>query len=764
MAFSISPAVNIKEIDLTTIVPQVSTTEAAIAGVFRWGPMEERVLVDSENVLLSNFAKPTNYNPETFFTAASFLAYGNMLYVTRAGNTAGLSPIVNTTTESGNATITASNTANLSVGMIMVSAANGQMTVGATIASIINATAFTIATNAHALANGTSTAQFVSNNALFSSFSNNASVSNFAGQIVKNDNDFVNKDGNFDVNVQFVARYPGLIGDTLRVSVCDSETAFTKTLNLSSYANGGTTVSMNVGANSATVTIIVNNSGSNTTAQTAAVTAAATFKADVNVTDYLEFGNNSIGTQSIKINTIGSTSSNVNTAVAVSTFTINFEDELRLIDNQSVSTTMVRYWEFFDLVDLAPAQSDHVRFNGNTSANDEIHIVVVDDDGKFSGVPGTVLETYKNLSRATDAKGIDGGSIYWKTVVNSGSKFIYAANDRSSGYSNTSLNIASVANSSIWNNAFHYGQDGSDENNVAMSSLIQGYNLYASAEEVDVSLILQGKARGGTAGAQLANHIIDNICEVRKDCVVFVSPDKNDVVGLTNQDTITDNIIEFRNTSRASSYGFHDSGYKYMYDKYNDLYRWIPLNGDMAGLAVRTDYTNDAWWSFAGYNRGQIKNFIRLAWSPRKAYRDQLYKNDINPVISDRANTILFGDKTMLGKPSAFDRINVRRLFIVLEKAIATVSKYFLFEFNDDFTRAQFRNVIVPFLREVQGRRGIQDFVVICDKTNNTPEIIDSNTLVGDIYIKPARSINFINLNFIAVRTGVSFNEVIGKF
>lgn len=764
MTFSVSPSVNWKEIDLTAYVPQSSTTEAAIGGVFRWGPIGERVLIDSEPLLVKRFGKPTNFNPETFFTGASFLAYGDKLIVSRAGNTAGLSPIVAATTSSGNATILA-NTSNLAVGMILTAAGNSQITLGTTIATIVNSTAFTVSSNSTVTASGANTLQFVSNNGVFSAFSNNASVANFAGQIVAYDDQYALKDGTFDANLQWLGRYPGELGNSLRVSVCDSANAFTESINLASFGNGGSTVALNVGSNSATVTIVYNHNGSsNSTAQTAAVTAATSLKGYIQETDLLEFGNSSIGTQSMKVMTVGATTSNVNGTVAASTFTLTFEDELRLIDDQSLTTTLTRYWEYYDLVDLAPGQSNYMRFQGNTSANDELHVVVVDRLGKFSGVPGTVLETYKNLSRASDAKGIDGGSIYWKDVVNINSEYVWQCNPRTSGYSNTALNLSNVSNNQVWVANFNYGYDGSSEGSVAMSSLIQAYNLFSSAEEVDVSLILQGKARGGSAGAQLANHLIDNICESRKDCVAFISPEYSDVVGITDQSTITDNIIEFRNTSRASSYGFMDCGYKYMYDKYNDLYRWIPLNGDMAGLAARSDYTNDPWWSFAGYNRGQIKNFIKLAWNPRKSYRDQLYKNDINPIISDRANTILFGDKTMLGKPSAFDRINVRRLFIVLEKSIATVAKYFLFEFNDDFTRAQFRNVVVPYLREVQGRRGIQDFVVICDKSNNTAEIIDSNTLVGDIYIKPARSINYINLNFIAVRTGVSFNEVIGKW
>ena len=275
-------------------------------------------------------------------------------------------------------------------------------------------------------------------------------------------------------------------------------------------------------------------------------------------------------------------------------------------------------------------------------------------------------------------------------------------------------------------------------------------------------MILGGKARGNI-GEVLANYIIDNICETRKDCVGFFSPDVNDTVNVPGREL--DNTIEFRNALRASSYAVLDSGYKYQYDEYNDVYRWVPLNGDIAGLCVRTDNVRDPWYSPAGFNRGNIKNIVKLAFNPDKGERDILYRNDVNPVVNFKGQgTVLYGDKTLLGRPSAFDRINVRRLFIVLEKAIAIAAKSSLFEFNDEFTRTAFRNLVEPYLRDVQGRRGIYDFKVVCDTTNNTPEVIDRNEFRGDIYVKPSRSINFIQLNFVAVRTGVDFEEIVGKF
>ena len=294
------------------------------------------------------------------------------------------------------------------------------------------------------------------------------------------------------------------------------------------------------------------------------------------------------------------------------------------------------------------------------------------------------------------------------------------------------------------------------ETAISFGAIAAAYDKFVSVENIDISLVISGK--GGT---QLANYLIDNVAEVRKDCVVFISPERSDVVNATNA---AQNVVDFRNSIRSSSYAMLDSGYKYQYDKYNDIYRYIPLNADIAGLCVRTDAVRDPWFSPAGVNRGSIRNVVKLPFNPNRAERDLLYKNGVNPVITQQGiGTILFGDKTLLSTPSAFDRINVRRLFITLQKTITRASNALLFEFNDEFTRAQFRNLVEPFLRDVQGRRGITDFKVVCDETNNTPQVVDTNRFVGDIYIKPARAINFIRLNFVAVRTGVEFTEIVGQ-
>jgi len=408
-------------------------------------------------------------------------------------------------------------------------------------------------------------------------------------------------------------------------------------------------------------------------------------------------------------------------------------------------------WAYASLFDGAPNSSDYVE--GLSGAHDEMHIIVIDKDGLWSGEAGTVLEKFPYASKAFDAKKADGASSYYKDVINNQSKYILwmdhtaaGANWGSAAQGVTFANLISNVTVSLTGGV---SADAPTDGNV-MSAL----SMFSNDETYDISLLPLG-----AASATVATYAINNVAETRKDCVVFVSPELSDVVDNLG-DEATD-VTAFRDTLPSSSYAVLDSGWKYQYDRYNDVYRWIPLNGDTAGLAVRTDFTNDPWFSPAGFNRGQIKNVVKLAYSPSKTDRDTLYKKGVNPVVSfPGQGTILYGDKTMLTKPSAFDRINVRRLFIVLEKAIATAAKYQLFEFNDPFTRAQFRNLVEPFLRDVQGRRGITDFKVVCDESNNTGEVIDRNEFVADIFIKPARAINFISLNFIATRTGISFEEV----
>ena len=400
----------------------------------------------------------------------------------------------------------------------------------------------------------------------------------------------------------------------------------------------------------------------------------------------------------------------------------------------------------------APATSDYASAAG--SANDEIHILVIDEDGEFTGVANTVLEKFGYVSKASDAKNSDGSTNYYVNVLKQRSKYVWWTNhpEGMTDWGTTATSNADFDNlSASYELSFDGGVDGTT------LEIANAYTLFANPDSTDISLMLAGPADSALIIS------LTNIVETRKDCLLFVSPEKDDVVEQPGAEKT--NIVAFRDTLTSSSYVVMDSGWKYQYDKYNDLYRWIPLNGDIAGLCARTDRERDPWFSPAGANRGIIKNVVKLAWNPTQAERDDLYQKGVNSVVSfPGEGTILYGDKTMLARPSAFDRINVRRLFIVLEKSIARAARSSLFEFNDQFTRAQFTALVEPFLRDVQGRRGIFDFRVVCDETNNTAEVIDRNEFIGDIYIKPARSINFIQLNFVAVRTGVSFDEIVGQF
>jgi hypothetical protein len=854
MAFQLSPGVNVSEIDLTTVVPAVATSDGAFAGVFRWGPVGERVLVDSENALVSRFAKPTNFNPETFFTAANFLSYANRLYISRAADTVGATPVVSANVTGGNNILVIGNTTPLSVGMYIAQCSNASITFGnstvntATLSGVTivskNSSTITLSSNTTAVQGSVSfyfaRPETAYTAVAFDTASANAFVANLVNQIVKNENDYTLKDGTFDSDVVYVSRYPGALGNSLRVSICDTSASYNSNIDIAN-STVNTAIQFVVGSNTATVKFVGSSNAS-----------ANTVKALISTTDQILAGNSSIGLQYMQVtglavasNTTANVSFNGNadvssalnfitvssnpfvngdivvyanaagnsvisglnsgtsyhivqanstgfkvsatpfgdeisltsTADSNSSFTANvnvlsvsFEDPYRL-HTAYVSNAIARYWEFFNVVDVAPGQSNYQLYNGNTSAQDELHVVVVDNDGGFSGTPGTVLEVYRGLSRASDAKNDDGTVNYYKDVINQNSNYVWWTNDRSTAVSNTAANLISATSSAPMSTHLVLGADGLTESTATLGILGTAYDLFAAAEDIDISLVLQGKPMGGTTvvggrtvqNFQLANYIIDNITDVRRDCIALISPDKNTVLNNVGDEAL--DLKAWRGAVHSSSYAVLDSGYKYQYDKYNDIYRWIPLNGDIAGLCVRTDNTNDAWWSPAGFNRGQIKNLVKIAFNPRKSERDVLYSNGINPVVTfPGQGTVLYGDKTLQAKPSAFDRINVRRLFIVLEKAISTSAKYSLFEFNDAFTRAQFRNLVTPYLRTIQGRRGITDFLVVCDDTNNTPQIIDTNQFVGDIYIKPARSINFIQLNFVAVPTGVQFSEVVGKF
>jgi hypothetical protein len=411
-------------------------------------------------------------------------------------------------------------------------------------------------------------------------------------------------------------------------------------------------------------------------------------------------------------------------------------------------------WAYKSYFTSAPGTSDWVANHGGS--NDELHIVVIDANGLFTGTQGTVIETFGFVSKASDALK-DGTTNYYKQVIFNNSKYVYAVDPVD--YSNTRTtwgNTGSTSFATLSANQLISLAGGTDIVPTD-GNLESAYSYFSNKENIDVSLVLTGDA-----SVAVQQYVIDNVANARGDCVAFISPPYSAVVNQSGDET--SNISDWLTSlSRSSSYVVADSGWKYQYDKYNSVYRWMPLNSDIAGLCVYTDTTRDPWYSPAGFNRGSIKNCIKLAWNPNKTFRDTLYAAGVNPVVSfPGQGTVLFGDKTLQSKPSAFDRINVRRLFISLEKSIDAAAKFSLFELNDEFTRAQFVALVTPFLRDVQGRRGITAFKVVCDQTNNTQQVIDSNQFVGDIYIKPSRSINYIQLNFVAVGSGVDFATVVG--
>ena len=638
MPFQVSPGVNVSEVDLTTVVPSVSTTEGGIAGHFTWGPVDQRVLVTSEDQLVSQFSKPDSSTYEAFFTAANFLSYGNALHVVRA-NSSGLK---NATGNAGNSAIT----------------------------------------------------------------------------LIKNSDDYVN---NYDSGISnigdWTAKYPGALGNSLKVSVCAGETAYSLAL------PGTFSVS------------------SNTTALTLSANAATTVIAG----DILEVGP-TLGTkQKIKVASIAVDGTTVTLAAAYTGTTV------------TANTGLIRRWEYSDNTSRAPTTTAYATNTG--SVRDAMHVAVVDEDGLWTGVRGTVLEVFENVSKASNGKDSTGASNYYKDVVNNRSRYIWWA-----AHNATVSEAGSVSNNTTYTNvpqnltvSLVNGSDGSAATDAVMNLAL---DKFKNTEDVDISFIMLAGN-----GQTVATHAINSIAEVRKDCLVCLSPPSSTVVNnATYEGKEVVDVVAYRNSLPTSTYAVMDSGWKYQYDKYNDLYRWVPCNGDTAGLMVRTDSVRDPWFSPAGFNRGNIKNVIKMAFNPRKTERDELYKNSINPIVTfPGQGTVLYGDKTLTDQPSSFDRINVRRLFIVLEKAISTASNFTLFELNDDFTRAQFKNLVEPFLRDVKGRRGITDFVVVCDTTNNTDGVIERNEFVGDIYVKPNRSVNYIQLNFVAVRTGVEFSEIVGQ-
>jgi len=585
MSFQVSPGVRVREIDLTNVVPAVSSSIGGFAGAFSWGPVEEVRQVTSEKNLAETFGVPSLTNNTSYFTAAGFLQYGNNLQVVRCETSA----------------------------------------------------------LKNAIADSTGTAVLIKGQENY-----NAAYS--AGQASVG---------------PWAAKYPGTLGNSLKVEICAP----------GHYATW---------------------------------TNAANF-------------------------------------------------------------------------DSAPGTSEYAESQGVSAALDELHIIVIDEGGQWTGTAGSILEKFAFVSQASDAKLANGESNFYKDVINAKSAYIWwmdhdaVLTDGGTALSTAATSFAFTGSSTVITDSLALGVD---DNTLTASAIQTGFDLLEDSETIDVNMLIcppldNTLATASSACIAVANDLIA-IASARKDCIAVISPPVQfttnpagqsitDVNGGSVAATAVNNVVAFADYLTSSSYGTLDSTALKVYDKYNDVFIDIPSSGHVAGLMANTDTVADAWFSPAGFTRGQILGVTRVSFNPKKAERDTLYKARVNPIVSfPGEGTVLFGDKTLLSRPSAFDRINVRRLFMVLEKAVATASKFSLFEFNDEFTRAQFRNLVEPFLREVKGRRGITDFKVVCDDTNNTSQVIDANEFVCDIYIKPARSINFITLNFIATRTGVDFDEIAG--
>ena len=670
MGFQVSPGVEVKEVDLTNIVPAVSTTIGAVCGPFEKGPVSEITSISSEKQLVEVFGKPNASYFEYFFTAANFLQYSNSLRVVRTE-----SALKNAS--SGGSGVLIRNTLHY-----QESFADGQGTHGT-----------------------------------------------------------------------WSARTAGIHANGIKIDICDKN-------NFSEMSNKQ-----------------VNDASAS--AAEATITMDAFDAADFAVGEVIEFYSDAGGT----VFATGHEAQKYEiTAVDTSAETIT----IRQLDDPAGSGLMAdladdsyvkRYWRFSDLFDTAPGTSEFASARG--VGDDEIHIVVYDSSGRQTGfdndVAGerlnSVLETFAFVSKHPEATTPQGNSNYYPDVIYRDSKFVYwgdhptAAIDASGDWGQPLSSDLSVQGSKFFNKLSTGVENvdrstlanGTDDYAVTDGEQLTSYARFDDGEAVDVNLIMAAKAT-----STLATNLV-TIVEKRKDALVFISPERSDVVGVADSNTQTTNVKNFFDLLPSTSFAVFDSGYKYQYDRFNDVYRYVPLNGDIAGVTAFTESVADAFFSPAGFTRGQIRGAVKLAYEPNKDQRDTLYKARINPVNSfPGQGTVLFGDKTALAKPSAFDRINVRRLFIILEKAIATAAKFQLFEFNDEFTRAQFKNLVEPFLREIQGRRGITDFKVVADESNNTGEVIDRNEFVADIFVKPTRSINFITLNFVAVRTGVAFTEIGG--
>jgi len=724
-----SPGIVVREFDLTQgrVTPS-SDKIGAIVAPFAKGPVDSPTLVENENDLLTNFGEPysTDKHYEHWLSASSYLSYGGSLRVVRAND---------------------------------IDLRNGFV----------------------------GTASSVKIDSLDHYNELGYGENTLAGVVV-------------------AAKNPGSWSNGIKVAIIDSKADQILVGVNTSTASGITTIAVGYGITQSVAGridpgagttstldgylkgIITEVSGSNISVKVLSHVSAAGTETQ---RDYQPSGVYAFSSSgSVAIHTNGLT-----VAAGTTAYTGRldwFDQQTICLAGTSTTCTSSIYWN-----NIAPRPGTSAYAAARDSRFDEVHVVVIDSLGTVTGNAGTILEKHLSISKAKDAQFSVGNPSYWRKYLENNSQHIFGLGSPtgivttgySSGFSLESdvswdqdaegITFAAAGAST---NTLDGGKDYNGQAGIGsvgaltatLGELSDGYDLFENTENFKVDFLLMGSAAYDISTTQaLANKLI-SVAELRKDAIAFISPYRGASLSDTSVQTevtvksaadITDNVIQFYAPITSSTYAIFDSGYKYMYDRFSNTFRYVPLNGDIAGLCARNDINNFAWYSPAGTSRGAILNAVKLAYNPTKTQRDKLYSNRINPVIfSPGAGIILFGDKTGFAKASAFDRINVRRLFIYLENAISQAAKDALFEFNDEITRTNFVNTIEPFLRDVQAKRGIFDYVVICDETNNTAAVIDNNEFIADIYIKPARSINFIGLNFIATKTGVDFEEVIGNF
>ncbi len=746
-ANQLSPGVVVQERDLTTITTLSTANIGAIAAPFELGPVEEIIEISNERGLVERFGKPNDNNFEYWFTAAQFLAYGGVLKTIRVNSTSlknavdsGTAPLIKnlqeyeTTFETANnnfkwAARTAGAKGN-SIGIFVTDAGADQI-------GVIPAPG---SGNEY---------EFVADAAL--SVTSGAAGKVFKYSIVLTVTTVV---GDFAVGT---ATTIGIGGSNESVNVLSWDPANKK---------------LEIGLPSGGVTGIIADGQTITQGSNTAVIAASGIERRL----YIAHNKDSIDFAAA--DSVADTNS---TAVAITSVRTDYAER--------------EYLPGVKWVNVAPRPATSLSVSNDGGFRDELHIVVVDIDGKITGTAGAVLERFVGVSKASDGKTSVGETNYYPEVIKQRSQYIYWAEHESGTFAATAtaadgnwgltgaarqFNLLRSAAGSVdypagrttlgsKNNATYYYRlaGGADyatsggDYTVSNADIATAYGLISDPESQTVDFILGGPSGADDAAAIAKVTSLVNITDERKDCIAFVSPRRGNVVGISNTTTITDNIVNFFDQLPSSSYTVFDSGYKYIYDKYNDVYRFVPCNGDVAGLCLQTTEVAEPWFSPAGFQRGILRNAIKLAFSPNKTQRDRLYANRVNPIVSfPGQGVVLFGDKTALGFASAFDRINVRRLFLTIERVISGAARSQLFEQNDESQRSLFLNIVEPYLRDVQGRRGVTDFLVKCDSDNNPPEAVDRGEFYAEIYVKPTRTINYITLTFVATRTGVAFSEV----